>query len=348
MGADPDVLDPVIDELAGLQRAGQAVVLVHGGGPDIDRALLRQGVQTSRIAGLRVTDAATLEVTEAVLCATLNKRLVRALTRAGSRVAGVSGQDGGTLVATKTQAPDGSDLGFVGTVIETDPALLFALLHAGFLPVVSPLALSNGATHAYNVNADAAAAAIAGALDASALVMLTDVPRVLGDPGDPLSSIHRLSLHDAIAFVERTGLSRRHASKTQRCYYLRVGESRFGLYLRHQARRHRRRARWRRNCRRQYRLGCRRSPAHAVAPYHVRRTGAKIVGYDAGNPFAAPGGAFGSDGRKRGQALRARWQTAQRQSVWSAIPPANDRIERARLGAGGENVPAGESEATRS
>jgi acetylglutamate kinase len=202
MGADPDALDPVLDELAGLQRAGRAVVLVHGGGPDIDRALLRQGVRTSRIAGLRVTDAATLEVTEAVLCATLNKRLVRGLTRSGSRVAGVSGQDGGTLVATKTQASDGSDLGFVGTVIETDPALLFALLHAGFLPVVAPLALSNGATHAYNVNADAAAAAIAGALDASALVMLTGVPRVLRDPSDPLSSIHRLSLHDAIAFVD--------------------------------------------------------------------------------------------------------------------------------------------------
>jgi acetylglutamate kinase len=200
MGADR--LDPVVVELAALQRAGRPVVLVHGGGPDIDRALLRQGVQTSRVAGLRVTDAATLEVTEAVLCATLNKRLVRALTREGARVAGVSGQDGGTLVATKTQAPDGRDLGFVGTVIATDPALLLALLGAGFLPVVSPLALSNGATHAYNVNADAAAAAIADALDASALVMLTGVSRVLRDPADPLSSIHRLSLLDAIAFVD--------------------------------------------------------------------------------------------------------------------------------------------------
>jgi acetylglutamate kinase len=202
MGGDSDAPDPVLLELAALQRAGRAVVLVHGGGPEIDRALLRQGVETNRVAGLRVTNAATLEVTEAVLCATLNKRLVRALTRAGATVAGVSGQDGATLVATKTHAPDGSDLGFVGTVIDTDPALLFALLHAGFLPVVSPLALSNGAMHAYNVNADAAAAAIADALDASALVMLTGVPRLLRDPGDPSSSIHRLSLHDAIAFSD--------------------------------------------------------------------------------------------------------------------------------------------------
>jgi acetylglutamate kinase len=202
MGGDPDELDPVLAELAGLQRAGRPVVLVHGGGPSIDRALLRQGVETRRVAGLRVTDAATLEVTEAVLCATLNKRLVRSLTRAGARVAGVSGQDGGTLVATKTRSPDGSDLGFVGTVIDTDPALLWTLLRAGFLPVVSPLALSNGATHAYNVNADAAAAAIADALDASALVMLTGVPRVLRDPSDPSTSIHRLSLLDAIAFVD--------------------------------------------------------------------------------------------------------------------------------------------------
>jgi acetylglutamate kinase len=202
MGGDPGELDPVLIELAGLQRAGRSVVLVHGGGPDIDRALLRQGVETTRVAGLRVTDAATLEVTEAVLCATLNKRLVRALTRAGARVAGVSGQDGGTLVATKTRGPDGTDLGFVGNVVETNPSLLFALLHAGFLPVVSPLALSDDATHAYNVNADSAAAAIAGALDASALVMLTGVPRVLRDPTDPSSSVHRFSLQDAIAFVD--------------------------------------------------------------------------------------------------------------------------------------------------
>jgi acetylglutamate kinase len=195
-------IDPVLEELAGLQRAGRAVVLVHGGGPEIDRALQRQGVHTTRVAGLRVTGAATLEVTEAVLCGTLNKRLVRSLTRAGSRVAGVSGQDGGTLVATKTHAADGSDLGFVGTVIETDPALLVALLDAGFLPVVSPLAISNGAKHAYNVNADAAAGAIAQALDASALVMLTGVPRVLRDPADPSSSIHRLSLLDAMAFAD--------------------------------------------------------------------------------------------------------------------------------------------------
>jgi acetylglutamate kinase len=193
--------DPLLDELAVLHRKGEPIVLVHGGGPEIDRALTARGIASSRIGGLRVTDAATLEVTEAVLCGTLNKRLVRALTRAGLPAVGISGQDGATLVAEKSGAAGERDLGYVGAVVQTNPQLLNALLASGFLPVVSPIAVARGATHAYNVNADAAAGAIASALQARALVMLTDVPRLLRDATDPASAIDRLPLGAAVQFL---------------------------------------------------------------------------------------------------------------------------------------------------
>jgi len=205
MGAEASVggavPDPVLREVASLWEAGTRIVLVHGGGPEIDRALEQRGIPTRRIDGMRVTDAPTLESTEAVLCGTINKRLVRGCTGLGIPAAGISGQDGKTLVARKLLPENGADLGFVGEVITCDPRLLRALLDAGFLPVVAPLAIAADAAHAYNVNADLAAAAIAGALKASAFIMLTNVPRVLRDRNDPASGIDRLTLAEARVFA---------------------------------------------------------------------------------------------------------------------------------------------------
>ncbi len=195
------VSDPVLREIARLWGAGTRIVLVHGGGPEIDRALVQRGIPTRRIDGMRVTDAPTLESTEAVLCGTINKRLVRDCTALGIPTAGISGQDGKTLVAGKLLPANGADLGFVGTVVACDQRLLRALLDAGFLPVVAPLAIAADAAHAYNVNADLAAAAVAGALKASAFILLTNVPRVLRDRDDPASGIDRLTLAEARAFA---------------------------------------------------------------------------------------------------------------------------------------------------
>jgi len=199
-GAQPEP-DPVLSEIAQLWAAGTRVVLVHGGGPEIDRALAQRGISTERIAGMRVTDAGTLDTTEAVLCGTLNKRLVRACTTLGIPCAGISGEDGGTLVAEKLRPENGADLGYVGDVVACDPKLIRALLEAGFLPVVAPLAIAVDAAHAYNVNADLAAAAIAGALKASAFILVTNVNRVLRDLADPTSGIDRLTLDEARAFA---------------------------------------------------------------------------------------------------------------------------------------------------
>jgi acetylglutamate kinase len=150
---------------------------------------------------MRVTDAATLAIAEAVLCATLNKRIVRALSKLGLPAVGISGQDGGTLVARGMRAESGAHLGFVGEVVKSDPRLVQTLLDANFLPVVAPVAISEDGATAYNVNADLAAAALAGALKASAFVAITNVRRVLRDIDDESTAIEHLSAEEAQAFA---------------------------------------------------------------------------------------------------------------------------------------------------
>jgi acetylglutamate kinase len=200
-GAQGATADPVLLEIATLREAGNEIVLVHGGGPAIDAALSQRGIDTARIDGMRVTDATTLEVTEAVLCATVNKRIVREVLAFGVPAVGLSGQDGKMLIAERAVGPRTEDLGYVGRIIATDVRLLRTLLDTGFLPVVAPLAVARDGTHAYNVNADLAAAALAAALRADVFVAITNVPRVYGDPDDPASGIDTFTPDDALRFA---------------------------------------------------------------------------------------------------------------------------------------------------
>jgi acetylglutamate kinase len=193
--------DPVLSEIAALTADGTPVVLVHGGGPEIDRELSARGIATQRLDGQRVTGADALGVVEAVLCGTLNKRLVRALCALGARATGISGEDACTLVARRALGPRGADLGYVGEIASCDPRLLELLLHHRFVPVVAPLAISRDARHAFNVNADLAAAAIAAELRARAFVVITNVARVLRDVDDPGSGIDRLTAAEARSFA---------------------------------------------------------------------------------------------------------------------------------------------------
>jgi acetylglutamate kinase len=200
-GERPAGADPLLAEIAAIRRAGTQVVIVHGGGPEIDCALALRGIETERIGGLRVTSAAALEVTEAVLCGSINKRIVRDALALGLPAVGISGQDGRLLVAQRASAARGADLGYVGSIVATEPRPLQALLDAGFLPVVAPLAIAPDASHPYNVNADSAAAAIAAALGADAFVAVTNVSRVLRDPDDPASGIDCFTPDEALAFA---------------------------------------------------------------------------------------------------------------------------------------------------
>jgi acetylglutamate kinase len=188
--------DPVLDEIAALARDGTSVVLVHGGGPQIDAALRAQGIPEKRVEGLRVTTAATRDVVEAVLCGSVNKDLVRGLIARGAQAFGFSGQDGGLLRVRRMRIA-GHDLGFVGEPAEVDAALLRGILALGVLPVIAPLGLEPNEGVALNLNADTVAGAIAAALQADAYVVLTNVAGVRRDLRDPGSVIPRLTLDEA-------------------------------------------------------------------------------------------------------------------------------------------------------
>jgi acetylglutamate kinase len=168
-------------------QAGDALVVVHGGGKRIDRDLAARGIPKRTHDGLRVTDEATLEVVVAALAGTVNKQLVLELAGHGVRAAGLSGADGGTVTAERHPAIDGVDLGHVGRVTGTRADALRALMQAGLLPVVAALAI--GPEGLLNVNADEAAAALAAGVGARRLVFLTDVEGVKDAHGRLLDRI---------------------------------------------------------------------------------------------------------------------------------------------------------------
>lgn len=186
-----------------LRQVGIKPVVVHGGGPMITAMLKRVGKTTEFIEGLRVTDAETVGITEMVLAGAINKGIVAEINRQGGRAVGISGKDGNLIEAVKhrptrpgqdpARPEDGIDIGFVGDVSRVNPALLEALDNSGFIPVVAPLGVgSQGET--YNINADTVAGAVAGALRAEKLILMTDTPGVLRDPKDPATLISSLSL----------------------------------------------------------------------------------------------------------------------------------------------------------
>ncbi len=193
--------DPVLDEIAALAADGARIVVVHGGGPQIDAALREKGITEKRIDGLRVTSAAARDVVEAVLCGSVNKDLVRGLLRRGVRAFGFSGEDAALLTVRRMTGP-GGDLGYVGVPAAVDAPLLRGLLGLGLVPVIAPLGLDPAAGVALNVNADSAAGAIAAALAADAYVVLTNVAGVRRDRGDPNSVIARLTVPEAQGFLD--------------------------------------------------------------------------------------------------------------------------------------------------
>lgn len=171
--------------LAGLARAVQAIraaghfpVIVHGGGKAIADLQQRLGVQPHFIEGLRVTDAASLDIAEMVLSGLMNKRIVRTLVNAQIRAVGISGVDDGTIYVEKMWHPLG-DLGRVGEIRDVDLYLLNTLIAAGIVPVVSPISFGALDALSYNVNADHAATALAARLGAIKLIFISNVPGIL-------------------------------------------------------------------------------------------------------------------------------------------------------------------------
>jgi acetylglutamate kinase len=161
-----------------LQSLGMLPVIVHGGGPEVSKAMERFGQEVSFIDGLRVTSSENLKVAEMVLSGTINKEIITHLNTFGGKAVGVSGKDGLLIRARKKRHKGGVDLGYVGEIESVNPELLLVLLKQGFLPVVSPIGLGkDGIT--YNINADTTASRIAVSLEAYKIIFMTDVDGVI-------------------------------------------------------------------------------------------------------------------------------------------------------------------------
>lgn len=195
---DSNLKDKVIRDIVFLSCVGVRPVVVHGGGPEINSWLDKLGIEPQFKDGLRVTDAATMDVVEMVLVGRVNKELVSLINRAGGKAVGLCGKDGNLIKAR----PEGrKGIGFVGEVNSVDTQLIESLVDSGYIPVVSSVA-ADETGQAYNINADTVAGEIAAALGAEKLILLTDTPGILRDYTDPSTLLAKLDIQQARNLIE--------------------------------------------------------------------------------------------------------------------------------------------------
>lgn len=219
---DPNLFSLFADDIVLLKQVGINPIVVHGGGPQIARMLERLRVQSSYVEGLRITDAETVDIVEMVLSGSINKEIVTAINAAGGRAVGLSGKDGNLIRAkrlTRTVKDETSqiekvlDLGFVGEPDRVNPHILKEFSDSDIIPVIAPIGFGEN-NETYNINADMAAGAVASALGASRLLMLTDVPGVL-DTDKAL--IHQLPTDMALDMIDSGAISGGMIPKVNTC-----------------------------------------------------------------------------------------------------------------------------------
>jgi acetylglutamate kinase len=211
--------DTVLKDIVFMASVGICPVIVHGGGPAINRRLEERGVETQRINGLRVTDKATMGVVEDVLFGEVNAGIVRDIEALGGKAVGISGKDTGVLNVRKHWAntADGPvDIGFVGDVEQVSTSPITDLIEGGMIPVVAPIGRGEDG-QSYNVNADTAAGEIAAALRAEKLVFLTDVTGIMRDPEESSTLISTLHVLDVDHLVEEAVISGGMIPKVEAC-----------------------------------------------------------------------------------------------------------------------------------
>ena len=203
-----DLKEKVMQDIALMKYVGIRPVIVHGGGPDITGFLKKVGKESDFVAGLRVTDAETIEIAEMVLDGKVNSEIVNLLNRRGVKAVGLSGKDAGLIKARKKLATvyEGEDtkkvdIGYVGEVEKVDTGILEDLLEQGYVPVIAPIGVGDGG-ESYNINADYVAAEIAGALQAEKLLLLTDIEGIYKDFNDKSSFISTLHLPEARQYIK--------------------------------------------------------------------------------------------------------------------------------------------------
>lgn len=211
---DAGTAGTVVEDLVLLKGAGINPVLVHGGGPEITKILDRLGKETRFVQGLRVTDAETMEVVEMVLAGRANKALVTMVHAAGGSAVGLSGKDARLLRARKLNGP--VDLGYVGEVVEVQPQIIATLSEAGHIPVVASVGIGP-AGESLNLNADHAAGALAAAVGASKLIILTDVQGVMRTEAGAQALISSLTAGEARRLIADGTVSRGMIPKVEAC-----------------------------------------------------------------------------------------------------------------------------------
>ena len=219
---DPALGQAFARDIALLKQSGVNPIVVHGGGPQIGNMLTQLGIESKFEGGLRVTDQRTVEIVEMVLAGSINKEIVAMINAEGEWAIGLCGKDGNMVFAEKAKKtivdPDSNierilDLGFVGNVVEVDRTLIDLLAKSEMIPVIAPVAPGRDG-HTYNINADTFAGAIAGALSATRLLFLTDVPGVLDKQG---KLIKKLTVAEARALMADGTISGGMIPKVETC-----------------------------------------------------------------------------------------------------------------------------------
>ncbi len=211
---DESLKAAVMQDIVLMRYVGINPIVVHGGGPEISDAMHRMGKEPQFVGGLRVTDGETMEIVEMVLAGKTNKGIVALLNGQGALAVGVSGKDANLIVAERETTK--GDIGFVGRVTQINPALLHTLVAAGYIPVISTVAIGQGG-ESYNVNADTVAGELAAALGAVKLVMMTDVEGIYQDFADKDSLIRQMSAKDARQLITDGHVDRGMIPKVEAC-----------------------------------------------------------------------------------------------------------------------------------
>lgn len=190
----------VMEDIVMLNSLGMKVVLVHGGGPEISGMLKKIGKESKFVNGLRVTDSETIDVVTQVLAGKINKNLVKQINLAGGNAIGLSGLDSGMIEAKSI----GDEYGFVGEIVDINPDVILDALTMGYIPVISTIGYDKEG-NVYNINADTAAARIAGTLEAEEFISMTDIKGVLKDKNDPNTLLTSINVSE-IKQLEKQGI----------------------------------------------------------------------------------------------------------------------------------------------
>lgn len=212
---DPGLKKKFIEDIVALNLVGIKVIIVHGGGPIINKMLSRLGIETKFFNGLRITDKETMDIVEMVLAGKINKGIVNDIQTQGVNAIGVCGKDGNLLQAEK-KIIDGTDLGFVGEITHVNTTFLDGLIKSSIIPVIAPIGRDN-LGNTYNINADDVALALSKALNAEKLIFVTDVLGVLSDINDSTSLITEMKTDQALSFIEEGVITNGMIPKVKSC-----------------------------------------------------------------------------------------------------------------------------------